>query len=688
MKNDHFNRHDHRKGVLGQQVGYRVRFDDCTSAQTQLLYVTDGMLVREAMADPLLRNYNVVFLDEAHERSLQTDVLIGVVERARKARSAGRHNPLQVVVMSATLDIDSFQNFFGVDNIQLFQIPGRQFHVQTLYTAKPIEDDYLEATVSTILQIHRHEPTPGDVLVFLPGQEEIEDAAALLRQELLMDEQDRAANPSENGDTVQWTGDKVIDMRKEEAQRGKTKNGQVVDQVMICVLYAALPPEAQLVAFQEKPPNCTRKVILATNIAETSVTVPNIMFVVDSGYHKCRQINNNSITGSECLRQQVISQAQAQQRTGRAGRVQNGICFRLYTEEAFTKIFPKTTVPEILRVNLAQVVLQLKGMGIADPMSFDFVTRPDSTSLIRATKVLYALSALKTEGDEMILTEYGKKLAKLPLDPIFGHLLLQSERYSCIDEMIIAVSMLSADNIFYRPGGNQNAFEELAGSGASLSAKAASAHRRFTSHEGDLPTYLNVYRAWQEEAIPQFSGSQKAQRKRLKKIQKRQGHKSTSSLLTHGDWCQRNFISGRALMQAFKIRQQLLSLCSRPKQQHGLGMDVSLKCGKDRESFLKCAAAGLFLQVASRIKVVDSDKMDTGRSGLLVSSRGRYCTKIGNETVSIHPTSSMFGRNPAPACVVYTELVTTKKTYIRGVTQIREDWLHEVAPDFYPAPTK
>jgi HrpA-like RNA helicase len=440
---------------------------------------------------------------------------------------------------------------------------------------------------------------------------------------------------------------------------------------LVCVLYAALPPEAQLAAFARKPPGCVRKVILATNIAETSVTLPGIRYVVDTGLHKIRRVAAS--TGMESLSVEEISKAQAAQRTGRAGRIQAGVCFRLYTEDAFIAL-SETSVPEILRVNLSQVVLQLLGMGIEDPRSFEFVTPPAKSSLIRAMKLLYALTAV---DDKMQLTEYGKKLAKLPLDPVFGHLLLQSAEHSCVREMLTAVSVLSAENLFYRPTGEGGA-----------ASRAAAAHKRFTSHEGDLPTFLNVYNAWQRDSIyvPPASGGHRAQKKRQQQLQRQHGD-GERRLLPHGEWCKKNFISGRSLAQAFNVRLQLQSLCARPVEQNGLGMDVNASAAQDHERFLKCAAAGLFLQVASRIKLdTDSEHHNSsnkGRSGLIVSSRGRYRTKVGNEEVSVHPTSTMFNRQPSPKCVVYTELVVTKKSYIRGVTQIREEWLHVLAPKFY-----
>lgn len=618
----------------GQRVGYRVRFDDCTSMETQLVYATDGMLLREAMTDPLLHSYSVVFLDECHERSLQTDILIGVVHGARKARKEKQMEPLQLVLMSATLEIKKFQEFFGNDNISIVEIPGRQYPVQTLYTQSPV-NDYMEAALSTIVQIHANEP-PGDILVFLTGQDEIENISHLLRQVL-----------QEDNGQQQWTGDQVQSLQDIK----QTPSSQsMVNGVSICPLYAALPPEAQLFAFEEKPPGCVRKIVLATNIAETSVTIPDIKYVVDTGKHKCRQVLS---TGMETLRVQDISQAQAAQRAGRAGRVQAGFCFRLYTEEAFTSL-PESSLPEILRVSLSQVVLQLKGMGIQDPQQFDFVTPPEDGGLRRALRLLYALQAL---DDAMHLTDYGKKLAKLPLDPIYGHLLLQSAEYSCTREILTIVSVLSSDHLLFRPNNE-------------LATKATAAHRRFASHEGDLPTFLNVYNAWQNEAIfvPVSAGGLKAQNKIWRR--------DSSRRLFHMDWCHQNFISGRALVRAYDIRQQLEQLCSSPRS--GLYIDTTASSGKDQVRFLKCIAAGFFLQAATRLVTPE-----TSGSGRVGSSHGRYITTAGKETVSIHPTSLMFGRQPPPSCVVYSELVATKRTYIRGVTQIKNEWLKEVAPSFY-----
>ena len=398
--------------------------------------------------------------------------------------------------------------------------------------------------------------------------------------------------------------------------------------------------------------------------AETSVTLDGIRYVVDCGKHKSREYKSS--TGMESLVVSDISKAQAAQRMGRAGRVSEGICLRLYPEDSY-KMLKETTVPEILRVNLAQVVLQLKGMGVHDPRSFSFLTPPSTESIQKAFDVLTALGAI---DKSMNLTVYGKEMSQLPLDPNYAHLLLQSSKFDCTSEILTVVAMLSAENIFFRPGGRGG--EDSGG----LAGRSAAAHRRFASYEGDLPSLLNVYNAWRKEATYTKPGSP-----RKKKIKLGNKAKGTSAKMPHGDWCGQNFINGRALVRAHDVRSQLSELCSR------LGMDINSSCSSEMTTFYECVCAGLFLQVATRLPNPDQlqakKKARLSRAGILPSSRGHYKTKLGGNMVSVHPTSFMFGRNPAPKCVVYTDLLYTTKMYIRGVTQIREEWLKDVAPHIF-----
>lgn len=386
---------------------------------------------------------------------------------------------------------------------------------------------------------------------------------------------------------------------------------------------------------------------------ETSVTLDGIRYVVDCGRHKSREYKSS--TGMESLTVSDISKAQAAQRKGRAGRLSEGVCLRLYPEGHYDQL-AETTVPEILRVNLAQVVLQLKGMGVHDPRSFSFLTAPSPESIEKSFEVLLALGAIDKSMD---LTVYGKEMSQLPLDPIYAHLLLQSAKFECVSEILTVVAMLSAENIFYRPGGR-------GGEDGGLAAKGAAAHRRFSSYEGDLPTLANVYNAWRKEAIYTKSVTPRKKQKAVK-------GKGSFSKMPHGDWCAQNFINGRALTRAHDVRSQLADLCSR------LGMDIHSSCSSEMMTFYRCICAGLFLQVATRLPAEQPPgkaKAKASRAGI-IPSRGRYKTKVGGNIVSVHPTSFIFGRNPAPKCVVYTDLLYTTRMYIRGVTQIREEWLDD-----------
>ncbi|KAF6165161.1 hypothetical protein GIB67_000745 [Kingdonia uniflora] len=389
---------------LGHEVGYSIRFEDCTSEKTILKYMTDGMLLREFLGEPDLASYSVIMVDEAHERTLSTDVLFGLVKDIARFRS-----DLKLLISSATLDAEKFSDFF--DSAPIFKIPGRRFPVDIHYTKAP-EADYLDAAVVTVLQIHVTQK-PGDILVFLTGQEEIEAAEEILKHRT----------------------------------RGL---GTKIAELIICPIYANLPTELQSKIFDPTPEGA-RKVVIATNIAETSLTIDGISYVIDPGFSKMKSYNPR--TGMESLLVNPISKASAMQRAGRSGRTGPGKCFRLYTAYNYQNDLEDNTVPEIQRTNLANVVLMLKSLGIHDLLHFDFMDPPPAEALLKALELLFALNALNNIGE---LTKAGRRMAEFPLDPMLSKMIVASDKYKCSEEIISIAAMLSVGNsIFYRPKDKQ-----------------------------------------------------------------------------------------------------------------------------------------------------------------------------------------------------------------------------------------
>ncbi|POG74786.1 ATP-dependent RNA helicase DHX8 [Rhizophagus irregularis DAOM 181602=DAOM 197198] len=481
---------------LGEEVGYTIRFEDCTSPSTRIKYMTDGMLLRECLLDPDLSQYSVIILDEAHERTISTDVLFGLLKSTLKNRPE-----LRVIVTSATLNAEKFSKYFF--DCPIFSIPGRKFPVEVLYTKEP-ESDYLDAALITVMQIHLSEP-PGDVLLFLTGQEEIDTACEILYE------------------------------------RMKALGPQVPDLVILPV-YSALPSEMQSRIF-EPAPSGSRKVVIATNIAETSITIDGIYYVVDPGFVK--QNAYDAKVGMDSLIVTPISQAQARQRSGRAGRTGPGKCYRLYTEAAYRNEMLPNPVPEIQRTNLAYTVLTLKAMGINDLLHFDFMDPPPIQTLLTALEQLYALSALDDEG---LLTRLGRKMAEFPLEPPLSKMLIQSVDLGCSEEILTVVAMLSVQNVFYRPKEKQAASDQ----------KKA----KFHQPEGDHLTLLTVYNAWKAS---KFSNA----------------------------WCFENFIQGRSMKRCQDIRKQLVGIMDRYKQ------DI-ISCGKNYNKVRRAICGGFFRHAAKK----------------------------------------------------------------------------------------
>ncbi|RNA26374.1 pre-mRNA-splicing factor ATP-dependent RNA helicase DHX16 [Brachionus plicatilis] len=484
---------------LGTDVGYSIRFEDCTSDRTVIKYMTDGMLLREFLNEPDLESYSVLIIDEAHERTLHTDILFGLVKDIARFRS-----DLKLLISSATMDCEKFSDFF--DGAPIFRIPGRRFPVDIFYTKQP-EADYLQAVVVTVFQIHISQPL-GDILVFLTGQEEIEACSEMITEK-------------------------------------SRKLGKKIKELIVLPIYSNLPSDMQIKIFEPTPLNA-RKVILATNIAETSLTIDGIIYVIDPGF--CKQKTYNARTGMESLIVTPISKASANQRAGRAGRVSPGKCFRLYTVSAYEKELDDNSIPEIQRTNLGNVVLLLKSLGINDLVHFDYIDPPPHETLIMALEQLYALGALNHKAE---LTKLGRRMAEFPVDPMLSKTLIASEKYKCSEEILTICSMLSVNNaIFYRP--------------KDKIIHADAARQNFYNPAGDHITLLNIYKQWEDTSF------------------------STQ-------WCFENFIQHRSMKRARDVRDQLASLMER--------VEIDLvSCVDDSVAIRKAITAGFFYHSAKLSK--------------------------------------------------------------------------------------
>ncbi|XP_043488176.1 ATP-dependent RNA helicase DHX33 [Polistes fuscatus] len=419
----------------GKLVGYCVRFEDVTSPQTRIKYLTDGMMVREAMTDEILSDYSVVILDEAHERSVQTDVLLGVAKRAQNLRKLKNLPPLKLLIMSATMDADKFAKYF---HAPVLYIEGRQ-HPVKIYHAVNSQEDYTFSSMVTAFQIHRETPANEDILVFLTGQEEIETAVASARQV------------------------------------ARQLDGKGYPPLRVFPLYSALPTNQQLEAFKAAPPGM-RKLIFSTNVAETSITIGGIRHVIDTGMVKAR--THHPTTGLDVLKVEQISKAQAWQRTGRAAREASGKCYRTYTKDEFDRM-KEMPLPEIQRCSLAGVALQLLAIGV-DITSFDFMDRPPKEAVDVAVTCLEKLAAVK--GSPPQLTTLGRTMSLFPLDPRFTKVILASVEHQCLEEALTVIALLSVQSIFADPPAKRQ--------------QAHAAKSRFASPEGDHVTLLNVFRSY------------------------------------------------------------------------------------------------------------------------------------------------------------------------------------------------
>jgi ATP-dependent RNA helicase DDX35 len=476
-------------------------------------------------------------LDEAHERTLYLDIVVGLLYKIQRKRK-----DLRLIISSATLDADSFKTFFNTkesssnpskkaaavaaaaaifnakagagqhlaapaSGAAVMQIEGRTYPVEIFYSAKPVAD-YVAATVQTILDIHNEESS-GDILAFLTGQDEVDQVCEQLRE--------RSA--------------------QQQQQHGKKKSVEL----MPVPLYGGLPAQDQMKAF-DVAPDGARKAIIATNIAEASVTIDGVVYVVDCGFVKAK--GYSPATGIESLVVAPVSRASANQRAGRAGRMQSGKAYRLYTEEAYQSDLPEMNIPEMQRSNLAGVILQMKALGIDNVLRFPFLSPPPAKSMVRGLELLHALGAI--DKDSKLTEPLGIQIAEFPLDPMMAKMLLSSGTFQCSHEIVTIAAMLQVQHVFISPPNKRGA------------ANRAKLH--FSCLEGDHMTLLNVYLA--------FVAKNKS-----------------------AQWCSQHFLNYKSLSRAEEIRTQLIRYLRR--------FSVPLiSCDGDEDAILRCITAGYFANAA------------------------------------------------------------------------------------------
>jgi ATP-dependent RNA helicase DDX35 len=580
---------------LGKEVGYSIRFEDVTSASTKIKFLTDGLLIREALVDPLLMRYSVIMVDEAHERSISTDVLLGLLKKIIRKRPE-----LRIIISSATLQAKEFLEFFtrssdgqskDKQNKQdkkdeigaIVSLEGRTYPIDILYLESSAEN-YVEKAIDVVFDIHTQEGE-GDILVFLTGREEIDNA-------------------------IQAVSERLIDLNP--------KYGSL----MPLPLYAGLSTEQQMYVF-DKPPEGTRKVVFSTNIAEASVTIDGIVFVVDSGFVKLRAYDPR--TGIESLTATPVSKAAASQRAGRAGRTKPGKCFRLYTEQSYQSL-QNANIPELQRSNLAPVILQLKALGIDNIVRFDFLSPPPSELMAKALELLYALGALDEYAK--LTRPLGSRMAELAVEPMMAKTLLAAPSFGCLSEMLTIAAMTSlGGSVWFSHEGERKKME--------------TSRRKFAVDEGDHLTLLNAYQAFVTKG-----------RKEAK-------------------FCHENHLNFKSMSRAVSIRAQL----KRYLERFNINVDETLAGQvssednvKKAEQIRRCLTSGYFAHAAR------------------MQPDGTFRNVEGNMVLHAHPSSLMFNRK-ADWVIFHEAMETGSKIFIREVTKIEKGWLLEYAPEFYKITT-
>ena len=557
---------DELKEEAGRSVGYKIRFQDRTNKDIHIKLMTDGVLLMETQSDRFLNAYDTLIIDEAHERSTNIDFLLGILKNL-----LGRRKDLKVIITSATIDPQTFSKAFG--DAPIIEVSGRMYPVEVRWrpiTVKANEEEpsHVDAAVRTVGDLERE--GPGDILIFMPTQQDIVDTCALLT--------------------------------------GRTRG-----EATVLPLFGRLSSSQQQRVFARTR---TRKIVVATNVAETSITIPGIRYVIDTGLARISEYNPGTRTGR--LPVKVISKSSAIQRKGRCGRVQDGICVRLYDEEDYESR-PFFTPPEILRSNLAEVILRMIALKIGDIASFPFIDRPAPGTIRDGFALLRELGAVRTEGKRTLLTQRGQAMSRLPLDPRIARMIIDAEKEGCPEEIIIIASALSIQDPRERPLEKEQDADRM--------------HKPFINPASDFITLLNIWNRY-HEVLKELKTQNRMRR-----------------------FCKEHFLSYRRMREWRDVYEQITGILretghkKRTKRLQGTPL---------YEGIHKAILGGYISSIGIK------------------KEKNIYRMAKGKEAM-IFPGSGLFNR--AGDWIVSAELVETSRLFARMNAVIQPEWLEEIGGD-------
>ncbi|XP_075032998.1 putative ATP-dependent RNA helicase DHX37 [Mixophyes fleayi] len=676
-------------------VSYQIRYEGNVSAETKIKFMTDGVLLKEIQKDFLLNRYKVILIDEAHERSVYTDILIGLLSRIVPLRTKKGH-PLKLVIMSATLRIEDF-----TENKRLFpvappvvKVDTRQFPVTIHFNKRTPLDDYAGECFRKVCKIHRMLPS-GGILVFLTGQAEVHSLCRRLRkmfpyrgknglQAVEDDDTDSqeavkafkkskkkmnlpkinldsySASPLDEGDEDRDAGGDEeeegsdIDLELGDAGSEEDEKSDSTLPLFVLPLYSLLAPEKQSKVFRP-PPSGTRLCVVATNVAETSLTIPGIKYVVDCG--KVKKRFYDKVTGVSSFRVDWTSQASANQRAGRAGRTDPGHCYRLYSSAVFSD-FEQYSQPEITRRPVEDLVLQMKDLNIEKVVNFPFPTPPSADALIAAEELLISLGALQDPpkiGRLNVLqkaklsspiTPLGRTMASFPVAPRYAKMLALGKQHECLPYIITIVAAMTVRELFEeldRPALNDEENETLKGKKARvLQMQRIWAGQGPAQKLGDLIVMLGAVGACEYSGLtPNF--------------------------------CERNGLRFKAMMEIRRLRGQLTTTVNSLCSNISIFLDSKMQPPTETQvNYLRqIVMSGLGDHIARRIR--PEELLDE-------KWRNAYKTPLLEDPVFIHPNSSLFRQ--LPDFVVYQEILETTKMYMKGVSSIEPEWIPALLPQY------